>query len=61
MHGPSQPGPASRIGGPVIVSIVTLFYSALLLAESLRFRLALTLRSAVRLLTSPGATSRHRQ
>ena len=51
---------ARRIGGIVIVAIVTLFYSGLLLAKSFLFRLALNLRSAVRPLTHPGAGSRHR-
>jgi hypothetical protein len=51
---------AWRIGGLVVVAIVTLFYSGLLLAKSFLFRLTLVLRSAVRPLTPPGASPRHR-
>jgi hypothetical protein len=45
----------------MVVTIVTLFYSGLLLAKSLLFRLAVIFRSAVRPLTPPGASPRHRQ
>src|SRR5512146_692501 len=51
-------GPRRRTEGIVIVSLVTFFYSALLLAQSLIFRSALTLRTTARFLTPRRVASR---